>query len=434
VLDAKGQGRTSDVIRAIEFATANKDALRIRVINISLGHPIYEPAGTDPLVQAVEAAVRAGLVVVTASGNFGINPATGEPGYAGVVSPGNAPSALTVGALATFGTSSRADDRIAPYSSRGPSWYDGFAKPDIAAPGHNMLSVAARKSALRKMNEQRGGSGDYMRLSGTSMAAGVASGVVSLMLQTNPLLTPNALKMALQFTSIPLMKADGTVYDRLSQGTGSINAAGALQVAVSIDATQPVGAKWLAFGLPMQSTLCGRTYAWSQSMLWGAHLVLGDGIIDENRPAWATSVIWGDGTSDDNIVWGTQWGDDDNIVWGTLFDDGDNIVWGTNFLWSDDDNIVWGTAFDDDNIVWGTNVVWGTALLGFDDGDNIVWGTFSGDDDNIVWGTLFDEDNIVWGTLRGDGEDGDNIVWGTSVIWGDRVIRAVGIPSRGVRR
>ena len=64
VLDQNGAGNTSDVISAIEFVTANKDQLGVDVINLSLGHPIYEPAATDPLVQAVEAAVRAGIVVV----------------------------------------------------------------------------------------------------------------------------------------------------------------------------------------------------------------------------------------------------------------------------------------------------------------------------------------------------------------------------------
>src|SRR5204863_9391810 len=99
VLDSKGQGNTNDVIKAITFATANKALLGIDVINLSLGHPVYESATTDPLVQAVEAAVRSGIVVVTSAGNFGINPSTGQPGYAGVTSPGNAPSALTVGSF-----------------------------------------------------------------------------------------------------------------------------------------------------------------------------------------------------------------------------------------------------------------------------------------------------------------------------------------------
>ena len=58
-----------------------------------LGHPIYESAATDPLVQAVERAVRAGLVVVVAAGNFGTTPTTGLTGFGGIASPGNAPTA-----------------------------------------------------------------------------------------------------------------------------------------------------------------------------------------------------------------------------------------------------------------------------------------------------------------------------------------------------
>ena len=151
VLDRKRRRDcTSDVISAIEFATANKDRLGIDIINLSLGHPILEPAATDPLVQAVEAAVRAGIVVVASAGNYGLNPETAEPGYAGIVSPGERPvrdhrgcgqdvrhrrSAATIGWLA--------------YSSRGPTWYDGIAKPDLVAPGHGLVSVArARSSTL----------------------------------------------------------------------------------------------------------------------------------------------------------------------------------------------------------------------------------------------------------------------------------------------
>ena len=87
------------MIKAIEFATAQKNALGIHVINLSLGHPIYEPAATDPLVRAVERAVAAGIVVVASAGNFGYNRVVGSTGYAGITSPGNAPSAITVGAL-----------------------------------------------------------------------------------------------------------------------------------------------------------------------------------------------------------------------------------------------------------------------------------------------------------------------------------------------
>jgi serine protease AprX len=95
VLNSQGAGYTSNVIAALEFATANRAALRIDVINLSLGHPILESAATDPLVLAVGRAVDAGIVVVVSAGNHGINPVTGEIGYAGITSPGNAPGAST---------------------------------------------------------------------------------------------------------------------------------------------------------------------------------------------------------------------------------------------------------------------------------------------------------------------------------------------------
>jgi serine protease AprX len=148
VLDGTGAGFTSDVVRAIEFAVANKDALRIDVINLSVGHPIYEPAATDPLVQAVEMAVHSGIVVVVAAANMGADPTTKEIGYGGITSPGNAPSALTVGSLNTQGTATRTDDVVAPYSSRGPSWYDAYQKPDILAPGHKLVADVAANSWL----------------------------------------------------------------------------------------------------------------------------------------------------------------------------------------------------------------------------------------------------------------------------------------------
>src|SRR5688572_13987106 len=152
VLDRNGAGYTSDVISAIEFATANKEQLGIDVINISLGHPILEPSASDALVQAVEAAARAGIIVVAAAGNYGVSLETGQPGYAGILSPGNAPSAITVGSVRTFDTDRRSDDRVAEYSSRGPAWYDGVAKPDLVAPGQGLVSVAAKSSTLYQGN------------------------------------------------------------------------------------------------------------------------------------------------------------------------------------------------------------------------------------------------------------------------------------------
>jgi serine protease AprX len=371
VLDGLGIGLTSNVIHAIEWAVANKATYGIDVINLSLGHPIYEAAATDPLVQAIEAAVRAGIVVVTAAGNVGMNPLTGQVGYAGILSPGNAPSAITVGAVKSADTTTRADDLVADYSSRGPTWYDAFTKPDIVAPAHRLLGPATTTqllyTVLPTLRDTRGGR-PYLRLSGTSMAAGVVSGSVALMIEaakTNFGVKPtaNALKAMLQHSALILANAQGARYDALTQGAGGLNAAGAVALASAINPTIPVGSQWLVTGVTESTVVDGQQLAWANQIVWDTHIVRGTSV-------YTHSQSW-----NDNVVWGT--GTDDHIVWGTNLDD--HIVWGTNL-----DNIVWGTTADD-HIVWGTN--WG---------EHIVWGTNW--DDNIVWGTSAD-DNIVWGTL-----------------------------------
>ena len=82
------------------------------------------------------------------------NQETGEVGYAGITSPGNAPSAITVGALDTHDTIDRGDDIVAPYSSRGPAWYSGLAKPDIVAPGHRLVAVGAYGGSLYQQHQR----------------------------------------------------------------------------------------------------------------------------------------------------------------------------------------------------------------------------------------------------------------------------------------
>src|ERR1051325_293947 len=204
VLDNSGSGSTSRVTAAIEFATANKAALGIDVITLSLGHPPFESATTDPMVQAVQAATQAGIIVVVSAGTAGVNPSTGLVGYAGLLSPGNAPNAITVASAKPMGTLDPTDDLIANYSSRGPSWIDGYAKPDVAVPGQMLLAPAAPGSFLATTYPSLlTADGNYIALSGTSMAAGVESGLVALVLEANrearvtprpPDLTPTAIK------------------------------------------------------------------------------------------------------------------------------------------------------------------------------------------------------------------------------------------------
>jgi serine protease AprX len=424
VLDKNGTGRTSDVIAALEFAVANKDRFGIRVINLSLGHPIYEPAVTDPLVAAVEAAARAGITVVVAAGNYGTNATTGETGYAGIASPGNAPSAITVGSAQTQGTLQRADDLVASYSSRGPSWYDGFAKPDILAPGEGLVSDLADGSTIALEYPSlivKKDSKKFLRLSGSSMATAVVAGLAAVMIEANqysayarydalskqdkrrtpsvapPLLTPNAIKAMLQYSATPLKDASGNPYDALTQGAGLVNGLGSIVLAWVTDTTKPAGAAWLtSYDFQPETEFGGVLETWAQRIIWGTVPVSGANLVEFNQSAWAPSVTWGAGELD-NIVWGTA-DEHDNIVWGTGLLTGENIGWSGSLSW--DDNIVWGTC------EWGDNIVWGTGLVGFFDGDNVVWGT-SDWGDNIVWGTTID-DNVVWGTT-------DRVVEGLAV-------------------
>ena len=146
VLDQNGAGTDSAVIAAIAQAITLKGLFNIRVINLSLGRPVYESYKLDPVCQAVEAAWKNGIVVVVAAGNDGRYQPTN--GYATINSPGNDPYVLTVGAMKPMGTPTRNDDLIASYSSKGPTAIDHIVKPDLVAPGNLLVSLEAPGSTL----------------------------------------------------------------------------------------------------------------------------------------------------------------------------------------------------------------------------------------------------------------------------------------------
>jgi serine protease AprX len=312
VLDDNGAGRTSDVIAAIDFAVENRRTLGINVINLSLGHPIYESAETDPLVQAVEDAVAAGIVVVASAGNHGMDD-EGNVGYAGIESPGNAPSALTVGSTKTFDTIGRGDDQVSDFSSRGPTLVDAFAKPDLVAPGQRLVSSAYDRSQLFKEHPEwvykpsfRTG-GRFIRLSGSSMSTGVVSGVVAVLLEANanqrygadtPMapLTPYDIKTILEYTATPLADTDV-----LSQGAGQVNAAGALELLDAIDT------RWsprLVGPTSGQTTFGGQTETWSKSIIWGGGMLtdaLPQNLIQGSHIVWGDHIVRGNSTGDDTV-------------------------------------------------------------------------------------------------------------------------------------
>jgi serine protease AprX len=352
VLDSTGAGLTSDVVRAVDFAVANKSKFGIDVINLSLGHPIYEPAATDPLVQAVERASRAGIVVLAAAGNMGVNPNTGLPGYAGINSPGNAPSAITVGAVSTSNTVTRKDDRIPDYSSSGPTWYDALVKPDLLAPGHRIIAVGAKKSTIYKQYpELRAPDTDYMRLSGTSMATAVGSGVVALMIEGHraahpytPAMTPNTVKAMMQYSAFAVRNDLGVEYDTLREGAGALNGAGSVTLARAVDTTAKRGTYWLQPQPAPWTSIGGENVSWSQAVIWGNAVIWGAGTLPTSQSAWGTAVIWGSTSN---------WANANAVIWGS------NVVW-------------------DDPQTWSTAVIWGSGSIGTTDGTAVIWGSTGG--------------------------------------------------------
>jgi serine protease AprX len=206
-----GSADVSNVIAALQFAVSFQSKYNIKVINLSLGTNGTQSYQTDPLNYAVEKAWSAGMVVVVSAGNLGPNPKT-------ISKPGDDPWVITVGAVDDRGTPGDGDDQLPNFSAHGPTAADGLAKPDVVAPGAHMVSLRAPGSAVDSQFPNYVGTG-YHKGSGTSMATGVVSGSVALMLQANPTMAPDRVKYALTSTARP----DAST-DPMAVGAGMVNA------------------------------------------------------------------------------------------------------------------------------------------------------------------------------------------------------------------
>lgn len=327
VLNGEGAGYTSDVIAGIQWVVANRTKYAIRVMNLSLGHPIQQPCTFDPLCLAAEDAAAHGLVVVASAGNSGKD-AEGRPVIGGISTPGNAPGVITVGALNTWNTVGRDDDTVASYSSRGPSRYDMILKPDVVAPGNKIVSLEAAGSYLAKtypsLHVAGSGTNAYRMMSGTSMAAAMVSGGAALLLQSTPSLTPRHVKVALQVTA-QFMPEAGLI----AGGTGSVNLYSARKVAMGNDGLLGILSTLLIGGSPVTGS--GFAFLKPGARLdqsrYGSTRVFG--LIDSHKSGWSgrnsystsSQIVWGDTnwwTLDQQIVWGDQLFNpaSQQIVWG----------------------------------------------------------------------------------------------------------------------
>lgn len=214
VLGKYGESNLSKVIQGIDWCIRNKEKYNIRIISLSLGSDSQLSYLEDPLCMITETAWKDGIVVVAAAGNNGPQPYT-------ITCPGNHPTIITVGATDDRRTIHPQDDQVAVFSSRGPT-LDSLVKPDLLAPGTNIVSLRSQASFLDTWLAQNQMDNHYFRLSGTSMSTPIVSGVVALMLTKNPHLTPNEVKQILLRSAITLNLPE-TV-----QGKGLVNAQKAL--------------------------------------------------------------------------------------------------------------------------------------------------------------------------------------------------------------
>ena len=219
VMDDNGMAMTSDVIAAADWIVTHKDEYGIRVANLSLIGTTPTSLLYDPLDAAVERLWLAGVVVVTASGNYAVDSADSGVLY----SPGNDPFVITVGASDINGTADAADDTAAPWSAYGHT-PDGFAKPEIGAPGRYLVAGVPPRSTLALAMPERIVQPGFIQLSGTSFATAATSGVAAALLEQHPGWTPDQVKGALMAAARQTSAAPGQL------GVGEIDAPAAAAV------------------------------------------------------------------------------------------------------------------------------------------------------------------------------------------------------------
>ncbi|GAA3376878.1 S8 family serine peptidase [Streptomyces sannanensis] len=197
VLNDDGEGQESWVLQGMEWAAA-----RATVVNMSLGSGPSD--GTDPLSQAVDSlSAQYGTLFVAAAGNYG--------GAGTVAAPGTADAALTVGAVGR-------DDALAYFSSQGPREGGHVVKPDVTAPGVDIVAARAAGTSTGTPAGER-----YTALSGTSMAAPHVAGAAALLAQEHPDWDGARLKAALMSSAKPV--AGQGAYQ---QGSGRVDVARAI--------------------------------------------------------------------------------------------------------------------------------------------------------------------------------------------------------------
>lgn len=201
VLDNEGNGSISAVLEGIQWVIENKDAFHIRILNISIGAEVNQDITEDSvLVKCVNEAWDQGITVVVAAGNNGPKPMS-------VTAPGISRKVITVGSSDDTNYIYLHGEKISNYSGRGPT-KACIIKPDVVAPGSNIMSCYHKKSF---------GQYTYAYRSGTSMSTPIVSGAIALLLEKYPSMTNKGVKLRL------MESCDDLGFSKYQQGWGQLN-------------------------------------------------------------------------------------------------------------------------------------------------------------------------------------------------------------------
>lgn len=184
VMDSQGNGKSSAVLSALQWVSENYNKYNIKVVSLSLGSSAGELHRDDAMVKGAEALWSRGITVVVAAGNEGPDPRT-------ITLPGTSPMLLTVGSVDDRRTVPTKDDVIPDFSSRGPVM--NRVKPDVVAPGVNIISVNADTSYSPGVKAGKLLK-NYTVMSGTSVSTPLVAGMAALLYQQHPGWSPDMVK------------------------------------------------------------------------------------------------------------------------------------------------------------------------------------------------------------------------------------------------
>jgi len=388
--DEQGKASYSSVLQGIEYAINNKDSLNIRVLNVAFSFPATSFYWEDPINQALMRAWDNGITVIAPAGN-------GNNKDMSIGVPGNNPYVITVGAMddnsTPFDTS---DDVVASFSSFGPT-LEGFMKPEVLAPGANVKGLVAKNSRLADKNKKSG-------ISGTSQATAVTAGVVALMIQQDPSLTPDEIKCRLMSSASLATKQNGELaFSRYAQGAGLINASAAINATVVGCANN---------GLDISNDINLRSHYFESNA--------------EGDNRFANGVIW----NNDGVIW-----NNDNVKAAEPAKDG--VIWNNDgVIWNNDnvkaaepakDGVIW----NNDGVIWNNDNVKAAEPAK----DGVIW-----NNDGVIWnndnvkaaepakdGVIWNNDGVIWNNdnVKAAEPAKDGVIWNNDgVIWNNDNVKA----------